>query len=90
MPQVYTWGLDPTQQQKKDQKCCLPKHVTTLQDKDIVQVVAGSHCNAALSSMDIPPFLLKCACGEAVTHAPPIQVKDNYQKELGMERQDLN
>jgi hypothetical protein len=49
MPQVYTWGLDP-QQPVKDRKCCLPKLVSSLQDKDIVQVVAGSHCNAALAS----------------------------------------
>eukprot|EP00026_Physarum_polycephalum_P012029 Phypoly_transcript_12295.p1 GENE.Phypoly_transcript_12295~~Phypoly_transcript_12295.p1 ORF type:complete len:351 (+),score=35.67 Phypoly_transcript_12295:59-1111(+) len=49
MVQVYTWGLDPLQQQIKDKKCCLPKLVTALQDKDIVQVVAGSHCNAALA-----------------------------------------
>lgn len=51
MPSVYTWGLDATQKLKKDQKCCLPKLISSLNDKNIIQVAAGSHCNAALSSM---------------------------------------
>lgn len=52
MPSVYTWGLDATQKLKKDQKCCLPKQVPFLNDKNIIQVAAGSHCSAALSSIN--------------------------------------